>query len=204
MITTISIDDGIIPEGYEPVAFRNPTSGDKLLSSDGRLIESNGLLHEPRLILRKSWQWPEWLDAEQLEWFDRKWYAVKGDRCWGITWDMTNHPEPPDRTSVYHNPLSRRYGWRDRIVRLLTRESRKQKEREPMDLKEVIARIELENDAMRSEGFKLRDEDVLVLAAARAFACERCLGTGFEWKDKFQCNVPCPDCREDREKARGK
>ena len=99
----IEIPDGVIPEGYEPVAFRRPCNGNKMLSSDGELIESNGLLREPRLILLRKWQWPEWLDADSLQW-ESYWVAHKGELRWGVYWEMIAGDPPPDKTRVYLNP----------------------------------------------------------------------------------------------------
>lgn len=85
-------------------------------------------------------------------------------------------------------------------------------EREAMDLKEAIA----EMSACVADEQALGDSEhgryitcdattcEIVLAAARAFACERCRGYGFQWNEKQGCYKPCPDCKADREKARGK
>ena len=106
MRATISINDGIIPEGYEAVEFRIPVEGDYIIDNLGGLlrITEQVSVTKPRLILQKSWTWPEWLDANSLAWGGYGWIAVKGTSQWLVRWFMTNHPEPPDRSRVYRNP----------------------------------------------------------------------------------------------------
>lgn len=51
----IEIPDGVIPEGYEPVAFRVPKEGEEAVTWCGEVFTSNGGGRmEPRLIIRKT------------------------------------------------------------------------------------------------------------------------------------------------------
>lgn len=49
----------------------------------------------------------------------------------------------------------------------------------------------------------LKEAIKLVLADARAFACETCGGSSYYFDDDFEA-IDCPDCKADREKVRGK
>lgn len=73
-----------------------------------------------------------------------------------------------------------------------------------MKMKEAIERTEAAHEIMRQRGYELTEEELLVLAAARAFSCETCHGRGKVPSTRgyglYRC---CPDCREDREKIMG-
>lgn len=76
-----------------------------------------------------------------------------------------------------------------------------------MNLKSAINEFELRcNEASSQEAEPIPECIQVVLAAARAFACERCGGTSIAMrKDKpWQIeHLDCPDCQTDREKASG-
>lgn len=69
-----------------------------------------------------------------------------------------------------------------------------------MKLREAITAMQCIN----LDKLSVHETDALsrVLAAARAFACERCGGTGKWWSERDQLYRACNDCREYREKAR--
>ena len=100
----IEIPDGVIPDSHEPFAFRDPLREEAFVTDDGKLGVVKSDWSVPRLILRRKWTWPEWLEADRLEYFPDGWWAANEHRSWKIFWPMTNHPEPPDRTRVYTNP----------------------------------------------------------------------------------------------------
>lgn len=77
---TIEVD---IPDGYEATGeFRLPDeSRECWLSNFSAVCEPHGgraTVHGPRLILRKKWQWPDWLKAPWIA-MDKngEWYAYK-------------------------------------------------------------------------------------------------------------------------------
>lgn len=73
-----------------------------------------------------------------------------------------------------------------------------------MKLKEAIGRVGgmLKDGGVSTAIPSVELEAVeIVLAAARAYACETCLGTG---KKYTWCSIrTCPDCKADREKLKG-
>lgn len=68
MKATIEIDDNLIPEGYEVVAFRRPAMADSFIQDSGRFATNNHManISGPRLILRRKWQWPAWLTCRAI------------------------------------------------------------------------------------------------------------------------------------------
>lgn len=102
----IEIPDGVIPEGYEPVAFQAPIVGEIFITSDGKHVELRCELVDPRLIIRKTWQWPEWLDADYIQWdgLELVWCAMKDNCRYLIFCGVLKIDPPPDKTRVYHNP----------------------------------------------------------------------------------------------------
>jgi len=67
MEATIEIDDGLIPDGYEAVAFRDPLPGEEFISFKGDVMAST--IKEPghpRLIVRRQWEWPSWLTCRAI------------------------------------------------------------------------------------------------------------------------------------------
>lgn len=76
-----------------------------------------------------------------------------------------------------------------------------------MNLKEAIAEMEAKHKRQREEGWAPWPHEIIVLAAARAFACKRCEGTGwiFRASPPYETYIDehCPDCRVDREKVSG-
>ena len=66
----IDIDLGKLSDEWEPVAFRVAKKGETIVCQNGlpHLIQSDSW-NDPRLIVRRRWQWPEWLTAEwYCEW----------------------------------------------------------------------------------------------------------------------------------------
>lgn len=111
MRTMIDIGNGIIPDGYEAVAFRVPVEGEYIIDNLGGLLEIT--IHisvsRPRLILQKTWMWPKWLTACQLQWSGNYWVAKSVDKdgcltCWSLNEDMIAGEMPPDKSRVYYNP----------------------------------------------------------------------------------------------------
>lgn len=105
----IEIPDGVIPEDYEPVSFRPAESSDTAIDDKGHAHSDCAWNSSPRLILRKRWQWPEWLDAEELRWGGNYWIArMTGPDgipiMWSIMWEVINYPQPPNKSRVYTNP----------------------------------------------------------------------------------------------------
>lgn len=80
MQATIEIDDKLIPQDYECIAFRAPEVGETyLLSSPG--VKQAIMCHEKLgswistpMILRRKWQWPSWLTCRSI--------ARRGDGVW--------------------------------------------------------------------------------------------------------------------------
>lgn len=72
-----------------------------------------------------------------------------------------------------------------------------------MKLKEAIDRVESAHEYLRLHGFGITGEQVVVLAAARAFACESCGGSGASYDWHCMRYVECEACKADRAKARG-
>ena len=75
---TIEVD---IPDGYEATGeFRCPNVGEYWIYDHCLPACGLGFVlpHSPRLILRKTWQWPEWLKAPWIA-MDKngEWYAYK-------------------------------------------------------------------------------------------------------------------------------
>ena len=71
----IDIDLGNLADEREPVAFRVPKNGEHFVSYDMCVQECEFLSQERmRLIVRRRWQWPEWLTAE--------WIAMDGNGEW--------------------------------------------------------------------------------------------------------------------------
>jgi hypothetical protein len=63
-----------VPDGWEAVAYREPTIGEWYLTSGGVRKCDWGLGRHPWLIVRPAWVWPEWITAE--------WIAMEPDGLW--------------------------------------------------------------------------------------------------------------------------
>lgn len=102
----IETPDGVVPEGYEPVAFRVPCDREEYIASHGNIVTSSGGLGEPRLILRQKWQWPKEWAFDKLSYSHEysSWVATSGSITTRIDWDMFEFELPPDKTLIYHNP----------------------------------------------------------------------------------------------------
>ena len=64
--------------------------------------DSGGTTHQPYVIVRKAWQWPEWCTAKELKWCHGRWKRHAN----GVWWSMhgLDFTPPPDKSKVYRNP----------------------------------------------------------------------------------------------------
>lgn len=67
---TIEVD---VPEGWEVIDYRKPRH-DEHFVSNGAVFQSVGESCMEYAIIRKTWQWPEWLKA--------KWIAMSKEGRW--------------------------------------------------------------------------------------------------------------------------
>lgn len=74
MQATIEIDDNLLPDGYEAVAFRLPIDGEMYLNGSAVTKYNAKYVSEPTLIVRLKWQWPTWMTCRSI--------AKRGDGVW--------------------------------------------------------------------------------------------------------------------------
>jgi len=115
----IEIPEGTIPAGYEPVEFRVPKGGETVITYRGGQIthDNNFSPNGPRMILRKKWEWPEWLaskwicrdekdwwaSADQPEWDGEEWMASDYESLCMI--DLKFLPDvPPGPDAIFKRP----------------------------------------------------------------------------------------------------
>lgn len=78
----IDIDMGKFSAEWECIAIRVATQEDAFITSGGVVSEPcqagsfRTIYNEPRIIVRRRWQWPEWLTAEWIAMdFDGSWWC---------------------------------------------------------------------------------------------------------------------------------
>jgi len=114
MKVKITVD---IPDGWELACdeMRSVKRGEYYLwSKIPTMWLSDDLSKQVYVIIRESWQWPEWCTAKEIWWSEQCW--LRGSRglypC--FTFEGLDFIPPPDKTKIYQNP-----NWKAGIIKWL-------------------------------------------------------------------------------------